>query len=81
MSLTPEDTARRLANKRFNERAKLVALALNGGAIALIAGAIIGPAVRDPSLLLSVDTLLWLLGALVLHLFAHAALGLMRSED
>lgn len=81
MPLAPEDRERRLANKCFNERTKLVANTLNAGCIGLVGYGVIAPAVTNSHIFWSVDTLLWFGSAGVLHWFAHFALAYMRSED
>ncbi len=81
VSLTPEDRERRRRAKSVNERLKLFATTINAGGIALVGTAIVTPAVSNSASFWSVDTLLWLAGAGVAHIFAQAVLAWWQSED
>ena len=78
--MRPDDIARRLASKRFNERVKLGATFLNNCAVATLVGAVVIPATQDVSKLGLVQ---WASvgAAFLLHLMGHIVLTLMRSED
>ena len=47
--MSPDDIARRLASKRFNERVKLGATFLNNCAVATLVGAVVIPVTQDVS--------------------------------
>jgi hypothetical protein len=73
----PDDPRRRLGAKRQNERVKLGASFLNTAAIAVLGAAFIVPAVSGSGNI----RWNWVPVALILHLAAHAAFGLLRSEE
>ena len=74
---------RKLAAKRYNERVKLTAGAVNALGLALIISGMVFPVVRAgaPEVLGSLFTWIWVFGGIALHLIAHAVLGLLKSED
>ncbi len=81
MSLTPGDKARRLANRRFNERIKLIVTSLNAIALAILGAAFILPGVANVANLLSIEPWVLLFIALGIHVGAQALLGRLKSED
>jgi hypothetical protein len=66
-----------LANKKLNERLKLVANTLNTIAILGSTGAVVVPALQGNGPV----AWGWFPFALFLHILAHGFLDLMRSED
>jgi len=72
---------RKLASKRFNERVKLLANALNALSIAAMATALLVPAISGDLEKLTRANVIWFLFGVVLHLLAHLTFSLLRSED
>jgi hypothetical protein len=72
-----DDPRRRLRAKRQNERVKLVVSFLNTVSLAVLGAAFVVPAVSGS------DSIRWnwMPAALIVHLTAHAALSLLRSEE
>ena len=72
-----------LINKRFNERVKLVATALNNISIAFVISAVIYPLVREgnESVWSSPQTYIWILTCLAVHCCAHVAFRFLKSEE
>jgi len=68
---------RKLRAKRANERVKLAAGALNTLALAVVGAAFVIPGVTS----LANVRWAWIPVGVVLHILAHIALGLMKSED
>lgn len=75
--------ANNLKSKRFNERVKLMATTSNTLAIALFISGVIFPLVRegDAEIWSRKETWIWIVTSLILHLYAHRFLGLLRAED
>ncbi|MFL5174243.1 MAG: hypothetical protein ACJ8CO_00330, partial [Microvirga sp.] len=71
----------KLGAKRHNERTKLLSNAFHAMSLGVIGAGVIIPSVASPRRLLDVDTLAWVLIAVVLHLVAQAVLQVLRSED
>jgi hypothetical protein len=73
----PDDPRRRLRAKRQNERVKLVVSFVNTAALAILGAAFIVPGISGT------DSIHWnwVPVAFILHLCAHAALSLLKSED
>jgi divalent metal cation (Fe/Co/Zn/Cd) transporter len=63
-----------------NERMKLLANTFNALAIGLIGFALLRPLVEDLSTL-NVQSLWWVLTAIVFHLLSHYVLGRLERED
>ena len=68
-----------LEAKRFNERVKYTATAVNAIAVGMFAGAVLLPSINDTAV--KVWSLLWAAAALGLHLMGHFILGLLKAED
>ena len=78
--MTEEDRARRRANKRYNERVKLLAAFLSNIGVATLVGAVVLPMANDPARRLD-PAPVWLAATLALHILAQGVLTLLRSED
>lgn len=76
-----DDRNRKLAAKRFNEHAKLLATFFNALSIATLGAAFIVPIAQDQYDLLKDGHWILIPAALALHLAGHAAIRLMRSEE
>ena len=76
----PEDVARRLASKRFNERVKLVATFANNSGIALLVGGLLIPYLGGRPLLETMHPL-WVFAPIGLHMAGQVVLTSLRSED
>lgn len=80
----PDDPGQRKHDaKRFNEKLKLRAGALNALGIALVGSAFVFPVIRDqnPGALLEASTWVWIIVGIGLHLAAVATLSALRRED
>lgn len=75
------DGDRKHRAKRFNEGAKLVATLFNSLAIVTLGTAFVGPIAQRHYDVLADGGWILLLVALGLHLLAHTAIRLIRSED
>ena len=71
-------SARKLAAKKFNEHMKLLATSLNAISLTTFGAAFILPSVTGTP---AVPPLFWIIVSALLHLSAHAALRLMKSEE
>jgi hypothetical protein len=78
MTQKETDRARRLAAKRFNERLKLLIVALNAIAVASFGAAFILPMIGASGQKVS---LLWIIAAFALHLVAQGIFHWLRSEE
>lgn len=78
MSLADKDRQRRLAAKRINERIKLLVSTVNAVALTAFGAAFVLPTVNGAMGSLSV---IWIPGAVALHLVAHGLFQFLRSED
>ena len=69
--------------KVHNEKVKLQASAINALGIALVGSAFVFPVIRDqnPAALLSLETWVWIIVGIGLHLAARATLNGLRRED
>ena len=65
--------------KRFNERIKLLVTTFNAFALGVAGSAVVLPVVKGEGL--TAFSVIWIIAAIVLHLFAQALIGLIRSED
>ena len=72
----------KLAAKRYNERVKLTAGAINALGLALIISGMVFPVVRAgaPEALARPFTWIWVLAGMTLHVIAHVVLGLLKNE-
>lgn len=71
-----------LKDKRFNERVKLAASALNTLGIGFVISGVVFPVVREGDAEAWMRTEVWasIVAGLILHLYGHATLGLLRAE-
>lgn len=70
--------ARKLAAKKANEHVKLASSSLNAVALTVLGASIVLPGISGTAV---AAPAVWFLIAGGLHLLAHAAIRLMRSED
>ncbi|MAS03793.1 MAG: hypothetical protein CL534_03765 [Ahrensia sp.] len=68
-----------LAAKRFNERIRYTATALNTAAVGMIAGSVIIPSINEDHL--GWWSALWACAGFVLHIVGHLLLGLIKKEE
>ena len=75
------DAQRRLANKRYNERIRLIYTAANTLALGIIGAAFIVPGVSSVATIFETQRAIWFLAAAGLHVLAQAVVGFLRSEE
>ena len=74
------DAQRRLANKRYNERIRLIYTAANTLALGIIGAAFIVPGVSSVATIFETQRAIWFLAA-GLHILAQVVVGFLRSEE